>query len=182
MTARREPPDKGHASTRRSRTSSPAEPHTSAPRLLKWEDIPHWQQDNHYILTHYRPVSNSYLLSSKSLFYLNNESVNIHTHLFGALLFIGLAFNLRAYLPQFAWTYTADVLAFGCFFVGAVLCLAISAIYHTISNHSPKVNRLGNQLDYVGIVALITGSFVPSVYYGFYCDPNLQKVYWAMVC
>lgn len=43
------------------------------------------------------------------------------------------------------------------------------------------VQRLGNQLDYVGIVALITGSFVPSIFYGFYCEPTLQKIYWAMV-
>ena len=25
------------------------------------------------------------------------------------------------------------------------------------------------------------GSTIPSVYYGFYCDPNLQKRYWAVV-
>lgn len=43
------------------------------------------------------------------------------------------------------------------------------------------MNRLGNQLDYLGIVALIWGSMVPSVYYGFYCEPMLQNVYWAMV-
>ena len=36
-------------------------------------------------------------------------------------------------------------------------------------------------MDYVGIVALIFGSFVPSVYYGFYCEPMLQKTYWGMV-
>ena len=57
----------------------------------------------------------------------------------------------------------------------------ISAIFHMISNHSPRVAKYGNQLDYVGIVALITGSFIPSVYYGFYCDPHLQKIYWAMI-
>lgn len=36
-------------------------------------------------------------------------------------------------------------------------------------------------MDYVGIVALIFGSFVPSVYYGFHCEPMLQKTYWGMV-
>ena len=75
----------------------------------------------------------------------------------------------------------ADLAAFGCFFLGAVICLGVSATYHAISNHSPEVSQFGNQLDYVGIVALITGSFVPSVYYGFYCEPGLQMVYWAMV-
>ena len=75
----------------------------------------------------------------------------------------------------------ADLLVFACFFLGAVVCLGMSATYHTISNHSPEVNRWGNQLDYAGIVALIYGSFVPSVYYGFYCEPALQRRYWTMV-
>lgn len=38
-----------------------------------------------------------------------------------------------------------------------------------------------NRLDYLGIVILMWGSTVPSVYYGFYCDANLQKLYWAVV-
>lgn len=75
----------------------------------------------------------------------------------------------------------ADVCVFGCFFLGAVVCLAMSAIFHTILNHSQRVAQLGNQLDYVGIVLLITGSFVPSIYYAFYCEPRLQQAYWGMV-
>ncbi len=80
--------------------------------------------------------------------------------------------------PRYAQASVSDALAFSCFFVGALLCLGISATYHTISNHSPHVNRWGNKLDYVGIVLLITGSFIPSVYYGFFCDPIMQQVYW----
>lgn len=53
--------------------------------------------------------------------------------------------------------------------------------YHIISNHSPKVQKIGNQLDYLGIVILMWGSTIPSIYYGFYCDPKLQKVYWLNV-
>jgi adiponectin receptor len=57
----------------------------------------------------------------------------------------------------------------------------MSATFHAISNHSHEVAKFGNQLDYVGIVFLIAGSFVPSIYYGFYCELKLQRVYWAMV-
>ena len=39
----------------------------------------------------------------------------------------------------------------------------------------------GNQLDYLGIVILMWGSTIPSIYYGFYCDPTLQKAYWINV-
>lgn len=81
----------------------------------------------------------------------------------------------------------ADIVAFSCFFAGAITCLGISAGFHLTSNHSPQVARLGNQvrdrslatvhedllmlllkLDYAGIVALITGSTVPSIYVSFF--------------
>ena len=159
--------------------------------LLTWQELPHWQQDNHHILTHYRPASYSYSTSFKSLFYLHNEWFNIHSHLFAAgfflcvVVYLGLASEgsvIYAPVNGEPVSYSsADVVAFACFFAGAISCLGISAAYHTISNHSPRVNRFGNQLDYVGIVALIWGSFVPSVYYGFHCEPSLQRTYWTMV-
>ena len=149
------------------------------PSLFTWSQIEPWQRDNHYIQTGYRPASYSYTGSFQSLFYLHNESVNIHSHVLGAFLFFFI--GVSVYLFESHGATLPDVLAFSCFFVGAVTCLATSATYHLISNHSPEVNRFGNQLDYVGIVALITGSFVPSVYYGFYCELSLQQRYWAMV-
>ena len=150
----------------------------SNPPLLKWNALPEWQRDNHYILNHYRPPSYSYYRSFQSLFYFHNESVNIHSHLLGACLFLFMSISVYAFREY--PTSIADIIAFGCFFVGAILCLGMSATYHAISNHSPQVNRFANQLDYVGIVALITGSFVPSIYYGFYCEAVLQKIYWGM--
>lgn len=151
-------------------------------RLLHWDELQPWQQDNHFIHRHYRPASNSILTSLHSLTYLHTESVNVYTHLLGALCFVLLCIPFyQALKPRYATASNADVLAFACFFLGAVLCLGISAAYHLMSDHSPAVSRLGNQLDYVGIVALITGSFVPSVYYGFYCNTRLQLLYWTMV-
>lgn len=53
--------------------------------------------------------------------------------------------------------------------------------FHTISNHSAKVAAFGNQLDYLGIVILMWGSTIPTIYYGFYCDKKLQVLYCTMV-
>lgn len=150
--------------------------------LVYWDDVPHWQQDNHHIHGSYRRPSGSYYRSFASLCYLHNETVNIYTHLIPAIATLPGAFALYKILqPRHARASRSDLVAFSCFFLGTALCLGMSATYHTISNHSPRVNKLGNQLDYVGIVLLITGSFVPSIYYGFWCDPNLQKLYWVMV-
>ena len=147
-----------------------------------WDDLPSWQQDNHYIHSGYRPASNSFYKSFSSLGYLHNESVNIYSHLIGAFLFSILGFVLYTIIrPRYGSATAGDVLAFGCFFLGAALCLGMSATYHAISNHSQHIARFGNKLDYVGIVFLITGSFIPSIYYGFYCQPRLQRAYWTMV-
>lgn len=91
----------------------------AGPFLLKFNELPPWQQDNHYILTKYRPESNSYFKCFQSLLYLHNESVNIHSHLLGAFLFYFTSLSLYAF--ERYNVSTADVLAFSFFFVGAVV-------------------------------------------------------------
>ncbi|KAL4979259.1 hemolysin-III related-domain-containing protein [Aspergillus desertorum] len=151
--------------------------------LAHWDDLPHWQRDNQHIHTGYRPASYSFRGSFQSLTYIHNETVNIYTHLFPSVLAIPAALQLyRVLAPRYETATDGDIRAFGCFFVGAAFCLGMSAFYHTISNHSPTVARIGNTFDYIGIVGLIVGSFVPSVYYGFYCVPELQRLYWSMIC
>lgn len=116
-----------------------------------WNDLPSWQQDNQHIHSGYRPASNSYSKSFASLTHLHNESVNIYTHLIGALLALlaGL-YTYSALRPRYEQATQQDVLVFLCFFGGAVACLGMSATYHTISNHSERVAGLGNKLDYLG--------------------------------
>ncbi|KAF9871372.1 hypothetical protein CkaCkLH20_11019 [Colletotrichum karsti] len=146
--------------------------------LVLWDDLPHWRRDNAYILSGYRPDSNSYLGSFKSLGYLHNESVNIWSHLLGAVAFLlGGAFLYTVVAPRYASASSTDLLVFSCFFAGAVACLGMSATYHALCNHSPEVAKWGNKLDYSGIVFLIVGSYVPALYYGFYCHPGLMTVY-----
>lgn len=147
-----------------------------------WEDLPAWQRDNHFIQTGYRPASASFKRSFASLAYLHNESVNIYSHLVGAVVFsLSGAVLYTAIKSRYETAAPSDILAFSLFFAGAALCLGMSGTYHTISNHSPTVAKFGNKLDYVGIVCLITGSFIPSIFYGFYCHPHQQEFYWTMV-
>ncbi|KAF2202355.1 HlyIII-domain-containing protein [Delitschia confertaspora ATCC 74209] len=147
-----------------------------------WNELPAWQQDNQYIHSGYRPESNSYLKSAKSLGYLHNETVNIYTHLIGAVLAVVSATVLYFELePRYETATHEDIIVFGCFFLGAAACLGMSATYHTISNHSHAVAKFGNTLDYLGIVFLIWGSFIPVMYYGFQSEPRLMKTYWTMI-
>lgn len=158
-------------------------------RLLTWDDLPAWQRDNSFIQTGYRQASSSYRVSVASLAYLHNETVNIWSHLVGALFFLLVAvaggyaavFLEHEIARRYATASRADVLVFACFFAGAVACLGMSATFHTLSNHSPAVARWGNKLDYAGIVLLIVGSYVPALYYGFWCHPELMVLYQSIV-
>ena len=157
-------------------------PHEAIKRLLHWDELQPWQRDNHHIHTGYRPVSYSLWVSFQSLSYVHNETVNIYSHLVPGTLVLPIALQLhRALAPRYETANESDIFVFGCFFAGAAFCLGMSATYHTISNHSPAVARIGNALDYIGIVGLIVGSFIPCVYYGFYCLPELQRLYWGMI-
>ncbi|KAF8245304.1 HlyIII-domain-containing protein [Wilcoxina mikolae CBS 423.85] len=147
-----------------------------------WDDLQAWQQDNHYIISGYRPATFSFKKSFASIYYFHNESVNIYTHLLGSVSSILLGLYLYSGIHQRYPTSTrSDILAFTTFFLSASTCLGLSATYHTISNHSHPIAKLGNQLDYLGIIILIVGSFLPTVYYGFLCHPHLIWAYSLMI-
>ncbi|KAI1414846.1 HlyIII-domain-containing protein [Hypoxylon sp. FL1857] len=159
-------------------TAKDVEQKVASALLVLWDDLPHWRRDNHFIVTGYRPDSNSYWRSFTSLFYVHNESVNIWTHLLGALFFPSVgAWLYHVIAPRYASANSSDVLVFACFFTGAVLCLGMSATFHAISNHSEEVAKWGNKLDYSGIVFLIVGSYVPALYYALFCLPKLMTIY-----
>lgn len=56
-----------------------------------------------------------------------------------------------------------------------------SGLFHTMLCHSEDVAVRWNRLDYVGIVVLISGTFVPAVHYGFFCDAHLRNRYIALI-
>lgn len=171
------------AASAAAKTTKEAEEKVKTALTCLWNDLPTWQQDNHYIRSGYRPASNSYFKSFSSLAYLHNESVNIYTHLVGAIAaLISSVFLYSTLAPRYETATKEDVIVFSCFFAGAIACLGMSATYHTISNHSHAVATWGNQLDYAGIVGLIWGSFVPVLYYAFQRNSELMKRYWIMVC
>ena len=151
-------------------------------RLKSWDEIPSWQQDNEYILSGYRQATGSFKGCFESLAYVHNETVNIYSHVIGAAIFLmSPIYTYRALYLRYPLATQADLFVFSTFFYGVSICFFLSATYHIISGHSPKVQSFGNQLDYLGIVILMWGSTIPSIYYGFYCDPRLQKIYWTNV-
>ncbi|OAA35282.1 Hly-III-related protein [Metarhizium rileyi] len=151
--------------------------------LLLWDDLPSWRRDNAFIHSGYRRIRASYFHSFQSLFYLHNESVNIWSHLLGAVAAIlSSAYVYCVVRPRYDEATSSDVFVFSCFFGGAILCLGMSATFHALVDHSEAVAKWGNKLDYTGIVALIVGSYVPALYYGFFCNPALMSGYLYLIC
>ncbi|KAG0068493.1 hypothetical protein BGZ89_004639 [Linnemannia elongata] len=147
-----------------------------------WDELPPWMKDNPAIVTGYRRPTHSYSKTIASLGYLHNESVNIWSHLLGAITFVIVApisyFKIIGLLDAIQWT---DVAVFYAFLAGAIICLSMSASFHTFCCHSEAVSSQWNRCDYVGIVFLIVGSFYPAIFYGFYCHKTWQIMYISLI-
>ncbi|XP_073815888.1 adiponectin receptor protein-like [Musca autumnalis] len=148
--------------------------------VCHYNELPRWLQDNEFLLYWHRPPLPSFRVCFKSIFRLHTETGNIWTHLLGFVAFICVAcyfFSQPSVDVEFK-----EKLIFGAFFVGAIICLGFSFTYHTLTCHSIEIGKLFSKLDYCGIALLIMGSFVPWLYYGFYCHNHLKIIYLSIVC
>lgn len=147
-------------------------------RLLHFRELPSWFDANPFILSGYRPESQSWLRCFGSWFYCHNETGNIFSHLIPAVIMaLGAAAGLLG--TDHLDTFDSKILAIH--LATAILCLAVSALYHTGLNHSEPVAHQWLQFDYGGILALILGNFVSGLHFGFYCTPTLKLLYWTLV-
>lgn len=154
------------------------------PALLSFNDMPEWFQhdNNQWILHGYRPISGSVRASFHSWWYLHNETVNIYSHLIPAVVFLlGEWYILQYIAGKYSRVTSADFVAFSAFMLTATICYAFSALYHTLMNHSYKVDHLCHRLDMLGIGVFITGDIVLGVYIIFWCETTLRIIYWSMV-
>ncbi len=153
---------------------------------IPFDSLPDWLRDNEFLHHNHRPPMYSFRGCVKSIFRLHTETLNIWTHLLGALFFIILVAGVYVFgdyitflfediqIHNLPWQEQVSLL---CFFGGATLCLACSATFHTFSNHSKGVFSVMSRLDYAGIAFLITGSSIPAYYYGFYCTAFARNIH-----
>ncbi|KAK3921331.1 Adiponectin receptor protein [Frankliniella fusca] len=147
--------------------------------VCHFHHLPKWLQDNDFLKTGHRPPLNSFRACFSSIFRVHTETGNIWTHLLGCVMFIGIAayFLSTPAMELPPW----DKAVFGVFFAGAIICLGLSFAYHTVHCHSELVGKLFSKLDYCGIAMLIIGSFVPWLYYSFYCHFSAKVIYLSVV-
>ncbi|KAM7049958.1 adiponectin receptor protein 1 isoform 1-T3 [Molossus nigricans] len=151
-------------------------------RVIPYDVLPDWLKDNDYLLHGHRPPMPSFRACFKSIFRIHTETGNIWTHLLGFVLFLFLGILTMLRPNMYFMAPLQEKVVFGMFFLGAVLCLSFSWLFHTVYCHSEKVSRTFSKLDYSGIALLIMGSFVPWLYYSFYCSPQPRLIYLSIIC
>ena len=67
------------------------------------------------------------------------------------------------------------------FIACAIWCMSASFIFHQYYCMSFTANNILQTLDYCGICILISGSYVPVIYYSFYCYPTYMKLHLIIV-
>lgn len=167
--------------------------------LVPHHSLPTWLQDNDYLVKGHRPPLQSTIECLRSIFRIHTETVNIWTHLLGALMFVYFAVyyfwsgsnhgNGEQKLgDESAANGTSDEgaplidkMVFLVFFAAAIICLNLSWLFHTMSCHSSEMSILCVKLDYCGIAILIVGSFVPWLYFGFYCSFLTKCLYLSVI-
>ncbi|KYO30865.1 coiled-coil domain-containing protein 115 isoform A [Alligator mississippiensis] len=98
----------------------------------------------------------------------------------GFVLFVVLGLGWLGGVPGAA--PLPERLALTAFFVGALLCLAFSCLFHILHCHSERLARAFSRLDYWGITLLTVGSLVPWLHYAFECAPCPRRLYQGLVC
>ncbi|CAF0873846.1 unnamed protein product [Adineta ricciae] len=148
-------------------------------RYIAHWGLPEWLGDNHFLLQKHRPPANSVRECLISVASIHSETVNIWTHLIGALC-VAVTFTLFL-IENHRQMDLSDVISFSIFFISAILCLTFSTLLHIFINYSPSVLVTVSKLDYMGINILIFGSMVPVLHYLFYCYFQLKTIYLSVL-
>lgn len=107
-----------------------------------------WLGDNHFLLQKHRPPANSVRECLISIASIHSETVNIWTHLIGALC-MAVTFTLFI-IDNYRQMDLTDFISFSVFFLSAILCLTFSTLLHVFINYSPRVMVIVSKLDYMG--------------------------------
>ncbi|CAH0714570.1 unnamed protein product, partial [Brenthis ino] len=147
-------------------------------KLLKYEEAPVYLQHNPYITDGYRKLLPT-KLCWESIFWWTNETMNIWTHIFGFFLLLFLTINDLVIINIHATVTDKTVAAilFSCF----LICMALSALYHTFSCRSEHDYNTFLMYDLFGIALSLLAIYTSGVYYAFWCHHELKAFYMLSV-
>ncbi|KAJ1860603.1 hypothetical protein LPJ73_001314 [Coemansia sp. RSA 2703] len=159
----------------------------SARQLLTVFQVPEYMVED-YIWSSYRPLANSCTECLRSWGYVHSELGNILTHAFGLLVFLVLAVLTGPVIiplltngrPNESSAGPTDYIIVYIYLAAVLFCLAASVAFHTLACHSRRKHFRSLRCDFIGILTLIVGSFIPVGYYGFLHSRSILIGYMAM--
>ncbi len=141
--------------------------------VVKFENSHEWLRDNVFIRTGYRKNCCNIKHILKSCCEINNEVLNIWTHLIGTIMVIILSLLLPNLIKVKCLSYAPAYIVY--FVIFKVLLL--STLFHLFSSHSERVFFFLQKCDHFGILLSISISSVCFYYYGFYEYPFYFYIY-----
>ncbi len=151
---------------------------SASKKLLTYDELPEWYQDNENLVCGYRPCNQSFCYYLKSVIKIHNEFVNIITHLIPAIIFFILI--IYSNIIRMVGDNIGDNIALNIFLFSEFLCFFLSSIMHTFYPYSEKVCNILIRLDYFGISLSILGFYTIFIYYAFYCHEAIQIAYYSV--
>ncbi|KAL0943642.1 hemolysin-iii channel protein [Colletotrichum truncatum] len=132
-----------------------------------------------HMKTGYRKACFSIWECLRSWTYVHNETVNIYSHIIGAVLFILMpAFVFSDGLPpRWSIASTSDVVVCSIYALGVTICFVLSTAFHTFMSHSEAYYLAGIKADFHGVLALMWSSTAPLAHYTFPCSPLTRDAY-----
>ena len=143
--------------------------------LLPIEQAPPYARSQ-YILYWYRPKMKP-MSGALTLFRLHNETLNIWSHLLGAIWVCAMLMDTCS-MPDAAVRNEGQRHATVVYLLTALFCTFSSALYHLFGGIlSPRTYRRLFNLDINGISVVIAGSYYPGLLFAFRCNPAAWYFY-----
>jgi adiponectin receptor len=141
-------------------------------------EIAAWRVENRYIRSgYYRVCNGDWKLVIRSLCVLNNETMNVYSHVIGCIFALALGIDVFMYFMPYHSANAWETLSFVPLFLGSVSVCFLSATYHLLWIHSPSMAKFWQKMDYIGIVFQMVGGFVTLIISLFWCKPGLMSLY-----
>ena len=146
---------------------------------LNYDELPEWYKDNKFIITKYRDLNKSYMYYVKSIFKIHNETMNIWTHLLGSVMFIFIGFysNFNFNLTE----YWSQYFCINFYILSIFMTFLFSSLMHIFYPKNMTVCKNLQKLDYIGINIQIFSSMATFIYYAFYCEKEIQIIYYILI-
>ncbi|KAG1714488.1 Progestin and adipoQ receptor family member 3 [Nymphon striatum] len=156
--------------------------HCSLPsrKMLKYDLIPDFLKGNPYIQCGYRRKLSA-IECVNSLWWWNNETINVWSHIIGFLAFSMLmVYDLLYFLPSVKVSLEDYfVLTFALF--SYQIAMLLSACYHLFSCVSENVHDYFLCLDLSGILLSFSSVFFSGIFFAFHCCPEWKVVYSLLI-